>query len=149
MKFTCLFLVIFVAVSICMVGCQRKTDQFSLNDTSQDAPQDQIMVMPPEETAPAEQLQSQAPNPAASQPAPLAKQAAKQSGPSKTPSLNESDEIKIQKTLSAAGFYKGQIDGKIGPVTRQAIRDFQTANGLKVDGKVGPQTWSVLKKYLK
>jgi hypothetical protein len=57
-------------------------------------------------------------------------------------------DIEIQTALKNAGFYAGSIDGKIGPKSKKAIEDFQSANGLKVDGKVGPQTWSVLAKYL-
>ena len=54
----------------------------------------------------------------------------------------------IQIALQKSGFYKGKIDGKIGPQTRQAIREFQKAKGLKVDGVVGQKTWNELKKYL-
>lgn len=54
----------------------------------------------------------------------------------------------IQMALKNAGFYAGAIDGKIGPKSKQAILDFQKANGLKVDGKVGPKTWAALEKYL-
>lgn len=54
----------------------------------------------------------------------------------------------IQTALKNAGFYSGEIDGKIGRMSRKAIEDFQQANSLKVDGKVGPKTWEVLKKYL-
>ena len=56
--------------------------------------------------------------------------------------------IEIQTALKQAGFYTGNIDNKIGPKTKQAIEDFQKANGLKVDGKVGPKTWEALSKYL-
>jgi len=55
--------------------------------------------------------------------------------------------IEIQTVLKNAGFYAGNIDGKIGPKSKQAIEDFQKANGLKVDGKVGPKTWEVMSKY--
>lgn len=55
----------------------------------------------------------------------------------------------IQTALKNAGFYKGQIDGKIGPKSQQAILDFQKANDLKQDGKVGPKTWAKLREYLK
>jgi peptidoglycan hydrolase-like protein with peptidoglycan-binding domain len=54
----------------------------------------------------------------------------------------------IQTALQNAGFYKYKIDGDIGPLTEQAIREFQKENNLPVDGEIGPKTWSVLKKYL-
>jgi peptidoglycan hydrolase-like protein with peptidoglycan-binding domain len=54
----------------------------------------------------------------------------------------------IQTALSKAGFYTGAIDGKIGPKTKAAIKQFQQARGLKVDGKVGPKTWAELQKFL-
>lgn len=55
----------------------------------------------------------------------------------------------IQTALKAAGFYTGNVDGKIGPKTKRAIVEFQKAMGLKADGKVGPKTWVELEKYLK
>ncbi|MBM3248040.1 MAG: peptidoglycan-binding protein [Candidatus Omnitrophica bacterium] len=55
----------------------------------------------------------------------------------------------IQIALQKAGFYKGKIDGKIGPQTKEAIKAFQKARGLKTDGAVGAQTWTELNKYLK
>lgn len=54
----------------------------------------------------------------------------------------------IQTALRNANFYTGLIDGKIGPMTKKAIEDFQRANGLKVDGVVGLKTWSKLSAYL-
>jgi peptidoglycan hydrolase-like protein with peptidoglycan-binding domain len=56
--------------------------------------------------------------------------------------------IEIQTALKNAGFYTGNIDGKIGPKSKKAIEDFQSANGLKVDGKIGLKTWEALGKYL-
>jgi len=53
-----------------------------------------------------------------------------------------------QKALKNAGFYTGNIDGRVGPRTKTAIQEFQKAKGLKVDGKVGPRTWAELEKYL-
>jgi len=64
------------------------------------------------------------------------------------PQSTDSRDIQIQKALANAGFYKGNIDGKIGPMSKQAIMDFQKANSLKVDGVVGPQTWGELEKHL-
>ena len=55
--------------------------------------------------------------------------------------------IEIQTALKNAGFYTGNIDGKIGPKSKKAIEDFQKANGLKADGKVGPKTWEAMSKY--
>lgn len=55
---------------------------------------------------------------------------------------------RIQRALRNAGFYKGPIDGKIGPQTKNAIKEFQKANGLVPDGVVGRRTWEKLSKYL-
>ena len=55
----------------------------------------------------------------------------------------------IQTALKAAGFYTGNIDGKMGPRTKRAIVEFQKAKGLKADGRVGPKTWTEIEKYLK
>ena len=55
----------------------------------------------------------------------------------------------IQFALKKAGFYKGAIDGKIGPQTRRAIREFQKSKGLKPDGIIGQKTWEELRKFLK
>ena len=54
----------------------------------------------------------------------------------------------IQSALKNAGFDPGSFDGKIGPRTRQAIKDFQKSKGLVPDGVVGPKTWSSLSRYL-
>ncbi len=54
----------------------------------------------------------------------------------------------IQVALKNAGYYNGAIDGKIGKVTKDAIKAFQRANNLIVDGKMGKKTWELLRKYL-
>ena len=46
----------------------------------------------------------------------------------------------LQVALHARGFYRGQIDGIAGPLTAQAVRDFQRSKRLHVDGLAGPQT---------
>ena len=53
----------------------------------------------------------------------------------------------VQQALKNAGFYQGAVDGKMGPVTRQAISEFQRVNGLTPDGVVGRQTWAKLSTY--
>jgi peptidoglycan hydrolase-like protein with peptidoglycan-binding domain len=54
----------------------------------------------------------------------------------------------IQLALKAAGFDPGSADGRMGPRTQTAVRDFQRAQGLTPDGKVGPKTWSKLESFL-
>lgn len=53
---------------------------------------------------------------------------------------------KIQTLLSNKGYYTGKIDGKYGKGTLEAVKAFQTANGLKADGIVGTLTWGALLK---
>ena len=53
----------------------------------------------------------------------------------------------IQQALKNAGFYQGAVDGKMGPQTREAIKEFQRVHGLKDDGIVGKQTWAKLGAY--
>lgn len=55
----------------------------------------------------------------------------------------------IQLALKAAGFDPGATDGKMGPRTKAAVRDFQLAHGLEGDGKVGLKTWNKLESFLK
>ena len=54
----------------------------------------------------------------------------------------------IQTALEAGGYDLGTFgaDGIMGDVTRQAIRDYQAANGLQVDGVVGPNTMESLRE---
>lgn len=55
----------------------------------------------------------------------------------------------VQRILWCQGFDNDQdlntfADGIFGPNTDQAVRDFQTANSIRVDGIVGPETWGTL-----
>ena len=54
----------------------------------------------------------------------------------------------VQTALKRAGFDPGPADGKMGKQTRQALRNFQQAQGLAADGRIGPQTMVKLKPYL-
>ena len=53
----------------------------------------------------------------------------------------------IQTALKNAGYYNGTVDGKVGPMTKEAVEEFQKANSLEADGKVGPKTWVLLGKH--
>lgn len=66
----------------------------------------------------------------------------------RTPSGFEIPSTQIQKALKGAGYYSGSVDGKIGPDSREALRNFQRDNGLSADGVCGKQTWTKLKTYL-
>ena len=44
--------------------------------------------------------------------------------------------FEVQEALIALGYDIGEIDGRIGPATRKAIRSFQTSQGMQADGKV-------------
>lgn len=64
--------------------------------------------------------------------------------------LNSKGHIKqIQASLKKAGFYKGEIDGKMGPRTKRAIKEFQKSKRLNPDGIVGEKTWEALERYPK
>ena len=49
------------------------------------------------------------------------------------------DRRKCSSIWPSAGYYDGEIDGKIGPAARAAIRAFQSGRGLVADGFAGLQ----------
>jgi len=42
----------------------------------------------------------------------------------------------VQQRLGRLGYYRGAVDGVIGPQTRNAIAAFQSRNGMAVDGAI-------------
>ncbi len=50
----------------------------------------------------------------------------------------------VQKLLKDKFGYNIAVDGNFGPATANAVKDFQSDNGLDVDGIVGPDTWKEL-----
>ena len=51
------------------------------------------------------------------------------------------DSIKeLQKELKRRNMYKGPIDGKYGPDTKDSVASFQKSKGLYIDGDAGPKT---------
>jgi outer membrane murein-binding lipoprotein Lpp len=69
-------------------------------------------------------------------------------GTGKVADVKQADPKQIQTALKNAGYFEGTVDGKMGRMTRKAVRAFQKANNLPVDGKVGKKTWAALKEYL-
>ena len=55
-----------------------------------------------------------------------------------------SDVLKMQKALVALGYNTGGTDGKFGPTTEKAVRQFQQNNGITVDGLAGSATLTLL-----
>jgi peptidoglycan hydrolase-like protein with peptidoglycan-binding domain len=59
------------------------------------------------------------------------------------------DEVKrLQKLLVQAGIFPADevADGKFGANTEDAVKRFQSSQGLNVDGIVGPNTWEALEQ---
>ena len=50
----------------------------------------------------------------------------------------------LQQALKDKGFYKGAVDGDIGPQTQEAIKAFKVANKLSADSVVGPKVKELL-----
>jgi membrane-bound lytic murein transglycosylase B len=51
--------------------------------------------------------------------------------------LSQAELRELQQHLSRAGHYEGAIDGKIGPLSRSAIRAYQERSGMPPDGHAG------------
>lgn len=48
--------------------------------------------------------------------------------------------MKAQKKLQKKGFYNGEIDGKEGPMTTEALKAYQTEKGIPVSGNLDART---------
>jgi len=138
----------FMALSLMVAGCgkaaapkqqaQLNSDSLSVNsaDTLLAAQPGQPEAQKPAEPAPANIVVNQ-------EAAPLVETSAPASSSTETP-----DPKNIQQALKNLGLYNGDIDGKIGPKTKEAVKEFQQRHNLEVDGKVGPKTWALLKSAL-
>ena len=60
--------------------------------------------------------------------------------------LSRSERFEMQERLAALGFYRGQADGKLGPDTRAAVRDYQQRAGLAPDGFPNSQLLEQLRR---
>jgi murein L,D-transpeptidase YcbB/YkuD len=57
--------------------------------------------------------------------------------------------VALQKSLAAAGYYPGEVDGVYGPGTVDAVKALQKAHGLPVTGTVDKATDAALQADLK
>jgi Putative peptidoglycan binding domain len=53
--------------------------------------------------------------------------------------------IAVQKELTQLGYYRGQVDGLIGPQTERAIRWFQSVDKIPVTGQLDDPTLKALR----
>jgi len=52
--------------------------------------------------------------------------------------------VNVQQQLAAAGYYTGPIDGELGPMTREAIANYQADNGLAVTSAIDEPTLATM-----
>jgi N-acetyl-anhydromuramyl-L-alanine amidase AmpD len=58
--------------------------------------------------------------------------------------INLEDLDGVQDALTKLGYDPGKVDGKDGPNTQKAVREFQAHASIKIDGIVGPETRQAL-----
>lgn len=51
---------------------------------------------------------------------------------------------RVQRDLQGQGLYRGRIDGRFGPATRQGLEQFQSANNLRPTGSLDSATLAAL-----
>src|ERR1044071_999900 len=71
-------------------------------------------------------------------------QAQAQSSQSAQSTQNSETVKQAQEKLTAAGKDAGPADGKLGPKTQAAVKEFQQSKGLQASGKLDQQTLAAL-----
>jgi lytic murein transglycosylase len=64
--------------------------------------------------------------------------------PTDDPGLSRAERKRLQELLIARGLYKGDADGKMGPLTAEAIREAEKQAGLKPTGRPGARILKAL-----
>lgn len=54
----------------------------------------------------------------------------------------------IQMGLQRLGYDPGPADGRLGPRTQAAIREYERDNGLLVDGQASPALWDHIRSHM-
>jgi L,D-transpeptidase ErfK/SrfK len=58
------------------------------------------------------------------------------------------DISEVQRILQVLGYYRADIDGYYGPITEEAVKNFQRNNNLTADGIVGHNTYNALQREI-
>jgi len=69
-----------------------------------------------------------------------------QSWPTATKFLNHKQRMQTQKKLKALGYYNDKLDGRLGPISQQALRNWQSKNGYLADGFATLSVYDALMK---
>ncbi len=64
--------------------------------------------------------------------------------PTSDPGLSRAQRLDLQKRLIENGYNIGEADGRIGPITRAAIKKAQAKYGMKPDGRPGTKIYRLL-----
>lgn len=75
---------------------------------------------------------------------PQATRSAANDRPISTQNLSRREIRQVQQALDKDGFHAGPADGRWGPETRSAIRQFQQSKDIRADGRLNRQTMADL-----
>ncbi len=64
--------------------------------------------------------------------------------PTDDAALSRAERIDLQKLLASHGYYEGEVNGKIGPITRSAISDAEKRFQMKPTGRAGQKIYRAL-----
>jgi peptidoglycan hydrolase-like protein with peptidoglycan-binding domain len=64
--------------------------------------------------------------------------------PTDDPGLSRAQRKRLQQLLIEQGYYKGEADGRVGPLTMAAIKEAEKKAGLKPTGRPGTHILNVL-----
>ena len=152
MKRIMLFGLVFLFCVVVCAGCGRpKEDKIGKLEISEEGvTEEQVVSVPSEFAVPPPPGETQLQPPAREKVEPLVSAPVTSDMAIEVVKIGEGVEWnkKIQTALKNAGFYNGAVDGKLGPMSKKAIEEFQKSKGLKVDGKVGANTWRALESFL-
>jgi lytic murein transglycosylase len=65
--------------------------------------------------------------------------------PVNEPQLDRDQRAEVQRRLASLGFYEGEVDGRLGSKSRDAVRRFQLARNLVPDGYATPAVLGALR----